>query len=93
MAEAAYLAEALRFFKDVIGKEGPFYYDCSMRFDEPGVPERFVIGKEGRPVTLDDIIATLRKVSKNKILQEVYVFHEGYRVSNDGKTLEMMFGT
>lgn len=56
------------------------------------------IGKNGKKVKMSDIIAVFNEVSKNTELDKFRhsgrsYFHEGFRVSGNGKTLSMMWGS
>ena len=61
--------------------------------------DTFQIGEEGKIIELDDILSTFRAVSNHKLLQKVQKCnhrtydHEGFRVSKDGKTIEMLWGS
>lgn len=69
------------------------------KLHETGTNDTFQIGKAGQKLELEDILSTFRAVSKHKLLCEVQecgnrsYFHEGFRVSKDGKTIEMRWGS
>ena len=69
------------------------------KLNETETNDMFQIGKEGEIVELDDILSTFRAVSKHKLLRKVYECggrtydHEGFKVSKDGKTIEMVWGS
>ena len=64
-----------------------------------GTSDTFQIGKEGEIIELDDILTTLSEVSEHELLRKVRYdgcrsyFHEGFRVSEDGKTITMIWGS
>mmetsp|Transcript_20255 Transcript_20255/g.31657 ORF Transcript_20255/g.31657 Transcript_20255/m.31657 type:complete len:115 (+) Transcript_20255:102-446(+) len=69
------------------------------KLHETGTNDIFQIGKAGQKIELEDILSTFRAVSKHKLLCEVQncggrsYYHEGLRVSKDGKTIEMSWGS
>ncbi|KAL7539698.1 hypothetical protein ACHAXR_009506 [Thalassiosira sp. AJA248-18] len=110
--EVKHLLECLELFQDMVGKEGPCYFDCGViahnhflgkelwdELNEAGVTDKFPIGKKGQAVTMGDILDTLQQVCSNERLDKVQYsggrsyFHEGYRVSEDGKTVIMIWGS
>jgi len=106
VCEVSALVEALKFFSGVVGKEGPYYFNCNVvghggwsEKMEDGVDyDTYQIGEVGEPVTMDQILTTLKAVARNKLLDDAYMcgrsfFHEGYYVSSDGKTLNMQWGS
>ena len=66
---------------------------------ETGTTDMFRIGQKGKVIELEDILATFSAVSNNELLREVTnsggrtYDHEGFRVSSDGKTLKMVWGS
>lgn len=107
--EVKHLIQSLELFQNMVGKEGPCYFDCGVvahnffvdhqELNDAGVTDIFVIGKKGEAVTMRDILDTLRRVCSDERLSEVQYsggrsyFHEGYRVSEDGKTVKMVWGS
>ena len=79
--EVQNLLESRELFQDMIGKEGPCYFDCGViahnifadrqELNDAGVKDIFPIGKKGEPVTMKDILDTLRIVGKDQRLSEV----------------------
>ena len=62
------------------------------------ITDKFPIGEAGRQVTLQDILDTFRQVSIHPKLVEVRsdgrgYFQEGFGLSEDGKTIEMYWGS
>lgn len=104
VCEVSYLAEALKFFSGVVGKEGPYYFNCNVLYhvgyhrEEERVDDTYQIGEAGNPVTMDQIITALKAIANNELLDEARwcgrrFYHEGYYVSEDGKTLNMQWGS
>ena len=99
--EVGSLMKALKLFEGMIGKEGPFFFDCGViRHAWGDSPERdvFTIGVNGKLVTMADIIETLRRVSNNDEVEEWYncgrsYYHGGYQMSRDGRTVKMIWGS
>jgi hypothetical protein len=99
--EVGSLVKALEFFGGMVGKEGPFFFDCGVVAHAWGDrPEQdvFTIGEKGHLVTMSDIIETLRRVRDNQTLEEWYdcgrsYYHEGFRLSKDGRTVRMLWGS
>lgn len=59
---------------------------------------RIPIGENGKKVTMDDVVAAFDKVSTHKELVKFRksgrsYFHEGFKVSQDGKTITMLWGS
>lgn len=100
LLEVGHLIEALQLFEGMVGKEGPCYFDCGVvnhcfASDEADI---FPIGRKGKLVTMSDIMETLRQVRDDETISEWYYsgrsfFHEGYRLSGDGKTVTMIWGS
>mmetsp|Transcript_11952 Transcript_11952/g.28047 ORF Transcript_11952/g.28047 Transcript_11952/m.28047 type:complete len:104 (+) Transcript_11952:69-380(+) len=100
--EVQYLLTALEHFQGMIGKPGPCFFDCQV-VAHGGYPEQrasdiFQIGEAGRDVEPKDVSAALRAASREKVLEDTYhagrsYFHEGYRLSSDGKTVYMIWGS
>ena len=105
-------AQLLVWAMENVGKEGPIWFDCGViahndfindeLYDvlkKSGTSDTFQIGKEGEIIELDDILCTLRAVSKHKVIKEWRYdwnrsyYHEGYKVSKDGKTIKMIWGS
>ncbi len=69
------------------------------KLHETGTNDTFQIGKAGQKLELEDILSTFRAVSKHKLLCRVQESggrtyeHGGFRVSKDGKTIEMMWNS
>lgn len=89
-------------FEGMIGKEGPFYFDCGIvkhaNYGSSGEEDIFTIGGKGKLVTMTDIIETLRRVCNDDNLEEWRwcdrsFFHEGYKLSRDGRTVRMLWGS
>ena len=109
MTEVDHLLQALEFFHSIVGKEGPFYFDCQIiahnygipltKLGMPGAHDRFRIGQKGEAVTMEDVLISIRRLCKDKRLDKIRwdygrsYYHEGYRVSEDGKTLRMAWGS
>lgn len=61
--------------------------------------DKYEIVGAGVPLTMDAVVTTLKAVASNKLLYEARHFsdrsfyHEGYRVSKDGRTLSMLWGS
>ena len=99
--EVGHLVEALELFEGIVGKEGPFFFDCWVVKHASGAsPEQDVstIGEKGKLVTMSDIMEVLRRVRDNETLEEEYFsgrsfYHEGFRLSRDGRTVRMLWGS
>lgn len=100
--EVYFLVKALKLFEGMVGKEGPFFFDCQVVLhawgDSPGEKDVFTIGEKGKLVTMTDIIETLDRVSNDETLGEWRYcgrsyFHEGYHLSKDGRTVTMCWGS
>ena len=69
------------------------------QLEDTGTTDMFRIGQKGKVIELEDILTTFRAVSNNELLREVMYCggrtydHEGFRVSSDGKTLKMVWGS
>lgn len=92
--EVGHLMEALEFFEGIVGKEGPFFFDCGV----VAHASTFTIGVNGKLVTMSDIMETLRRVRDNETLEKYRFsgrgfFHEGFRLSKDGRTVRMLWGS
>lgn len=67
--------------------------------EETGLTDVFPIGKKGEAVTMNDILDTFRIAANNDLLGKVRCCgdrsydHEGFRVSQDGKTIIMQWGS
>ena len=99
-------AQLIEWAMKSVGKEGPLWLDCGVLAHsycdedlEDGTSDTFQIGKKGEIIELDDILCTLRAVSKHKVIKEWRYdwnrsyYHEGYKVSKDGKTIKMIWGS
>ena len=95
--EVRNLVKALEFFEGIVGKEGPFFFDCSVVRHAWGAcreQDFFTIGEKGKLVTMSDIIETLRRARDDETLECYWSgFHEGYRLSRDGRTVKMIWGS
>jgi hypothetical protein len=99
--EVRNLVEALEFFEGIVGKEGPFFFDCSVVRHAWGAcreQDFFTIGEKGKLVTMSDIMETLRRARDDETLEEYRwsdrgFFHEGFRLSKDGRTVRMLWGS
>ena len=94
-SEIKRLVKVLEFFEGMVGKEGPFFFDCGVARTKQDV---FTIGEKGKLVTMSDIMETLRRVRDDKTLGECYwcgrsYYHEGYSLSTDGRTIVMGWGS
>lgn len=69
------------------------------KLHETETNDTFQIGTVGQKIELEDILSTFLAVSKHKLLCQVQecggrtYYHEGFRVSRDGKTIEMRWGS
>jgi len=101
--EVQYLLTALEHFQGMIGKPGPCFFDCQV-VAHGGYPEQrasdiFQIGEAGRDVEPEDIFAALRAAAQDEVLTDVRsnygrsYYHEGFRLSSDGKTVRMIWGS
>ena len=77
----------------MVGEEGPFYF--APQVNDPPPNDKFAIGEKGRAVTLEDVLATFKAVGANRNLgrEQSRLFFEGFRWSEDGKTLYMLWGS
>ena len=90
-SEIKRLVKVLEFFEGMVGKEGPFFFDCGVARTKQDV---FTIGEKGKLVTMSDIIETLRRARDDETLECYWSgFHEGYRLSRDGRTVKMIWGS
>ena len=101
------LLKALEYFTGMVGKPGPCFFDCQViahnhfcpRNASQGASDVFQIGEAGRDVELNDIFAALRAAAQDEVLYDVWsnygrsYYHEGYRLSSDGKTVYMIWGS
>jgi hypothetical protein len=104
VSEVEFLAQALDYFSKEIGKAGPYYFDCCVvghggwaeGMEHGRNYDKYEIVGEGVPLTMDAVVTTLKAVASNKLLYEARHFsgrslwHEGYDVSRDGRTLSMV---
>ena len=96
VSEIECLVKVLEFFEGMVGKEGPFFFDCNVVRLASG--DVFTIGEKGKLVTMSDIIETLRRARDDKTVAECHwsggsFYHEGYSLSRDGRTVKMIWGS
>ncbi|EJK47432.1 hypothetical protein THAOC_33848 [Thalassiosira oceanica] len=106
MLEVRDLLTAFEHFQGMIGKPGPYFFDCQVIAHNhfcgnagQGASDVFQIGEAGRDVEPEDIFAALRAAAQDEVLTDVRsnygrsYYHEGFRLSSDGKTVRMIWGS